>query len=68
MTSLAHTHGEAAITCAKCGARQVLRGSKWEIAVAAELWRKQHERAEHDLPAPPLSEPCPPGSLSRRTP
>jgi hypothetical protein len=47
MTSLAHTHGEAAITCAKCSARQIFRGSKWEIAVASEVWRKQHERAEH---------------------
>ena len=44
MTCLAPTHGEVAITCAKCGARQVFRGSKWEIAVAAEMWRKQHKR------------------------
>jgi hypothetical protein len=37
MSNPAHTHGGAAITCAKCGARQVLRGSKWEVAVEAEM-------------------------------
>jgi hypothetical protein len=60
MTSLAHTHGEAAITCAKCGARQVFHGSKWEVVVAAEMWPKQHERAEHEgenAPARPAKSP-----------
>jgi hypothetical protein len=39
--------GQAAITCATCGTRQVFHGSKWEIAVEAEVWLKQHQRTEH---------------------
>jgi hypothetical protein len=45
--------GEAVITC---GARQVFHGSKWGIAVEAEVWLKQHQWAEHKdkrVPAPP---------------
>jgi hypothetical protein len=38
---------EAVITCAMCGTRRVFHGSKWEIAVEAEVWLKQHQRAEH---------------------
>ncbi len=39
---------EAAITCVKCDARRVLRGTDWEVAVEVEMWQKEHERAEHD--------------------
>jgi hypothetical protein len=37
MTSLARTDGEAAITCAKCGARQVFHGSKWEVGRSRDV-------------------------------
>jgi hypothetical protein len=47
--------GEAVITCTTCGTRQVFHGSKWETAVEAEVWLKQHQRAEHtDKQAPAL--------------
>jgi hypothetical protein len=39
---------EAALTCAKCGARQTIQGTQWEVQVAAEVWKKKHERAAHD--------------------
>ena len=39
--------GEVVITCAKCGTRQAFHGSKWEIAVEAEVWLKHHQRAKH---------------------
>jgi hypothetical protein len=39
---------EAAISCVKCGARWVVRGADWEVAVEVEMWRQEHARAEHD--------------------
>jgi hypothetical protein len=39
---------EAAITCVQCGARRALSGTDWEVAVAIEVWQKEHERAVHD--------------------
>jgi hypothetical protein len=38
---------EAAPRCPECGAQQILRGTDWEIAVAAEMWQKQHLRTWH---------------------
>ena len=38
--------GEVVITRAKCGTRQAFHGSKWEIALEAEVWLKQHQQAK----------------------
>ena len=38
---------EVVAACARCGARQTFRGTVPEIAAAAELWQKGHQRAAH---------------------
>jgi hypothetical protein len=38
---------EVVVACAKCGVRQALRGTVPEIAAAAELWQKGHQRGSH---------------------
>jgi hypothetical protein len=35
------------IACPECGARRTLRGTEPEIAAAAEMWQKGHQRATH---------------------
>jgi hypothetical protein len=39
---------EAVITCVQCGTHQTLRATDWEVAVAIEVWQKEHERAVHE--------------------
>ena len=38
---------EVVAACAKCGAQHTYRGTAREIAAAAELWQKGHQRAAH---------------------
>jgi len=39
---------EATITCGMCGSRHTFRGTDWEVAVAIEVWQKEHGRAAHE--------------------
>ena len=49
--------GEVVITCAKCGTRQAFHGSKWETAVGAQMWLKQHQRTKHKAKQVPARTP-----------
>jgi hypothetical protein len=39
---------EATITCTTCDTHKTLHGTAWEVAVAIEVWQKEHERTVHD--------------------
>ena len=49
--------GEVVITRAKCGTRQAFHGSKWEIALEAEVWLKQLQQAKHQAKQVPARTP-----------
>jgi hypothetical protein len=38
---------DVVIACPGCGTRRTLRGTEPEIAAAAEMWQKGHQRAAH---------------------
>jgi ribosomal protein L31 len=39
---------EATITCTTCDTHKTLHGTAWEVAVAIEVWQKEHERTVHN--------------------